>query len=1121
MYNSVISRKVNIIITLLVLASVFSGSQLIVYGEESEPVWVEGRYFPWFPSTDKVYAIDVDTPLKDWVSHASRGSWRIDQSATTMTALTLVGMQGVINRNTPEVYLIWDNDFTYSSSRWLEEIDKHVEVTRLDISEGEALQFLLEEYGSRFNGLVIYDPDVPDTINLATMIAGLENRIIVAPDQLELEGITDYESRYDLRDLVEEQEWDESDKSKYKIYEWVYENLWLDLDHRIIGIISPGPPTSVNYELDRYLPLGLAARDYMVALKIPIIWLSPEHEPEKTLFEKFLSEAPNPIPVLGFYANSETPTVQIASRHGDWVPVITNANGPIDGGSLTVLSAVRPEIVPFEANFDTDRMFAAIGDTPVISVWHSDGDSILVNMWGGWREEYSWGPETQDHLYSLQINPTYIDLAPVIWNYYTEGPSGASRDLISGASGCGYSSPTLMTDEQLAEYLSYASTYLEATGLRTTNIDRAWVYQVEDSEPLAFMPGRQYYEGLKEVGFLGGYIGRELSGKKGLGFFYDESPTPFSPPMYWFNSEADNDWVINDLKTRKPGEIFINLPAYREIQEVEIVDDPDAFRGQAIYVPKDAQRSSLILTGPESILPPGTYEATFRLKVTENNSEVDFGQIYVIHQVPQEYGEQEQWITLENQILKPSDFDTAGEYQNFTLEFTLDNFALNILLLIDCDSTGSREGYVCPTDLYADYIRVLREDTEGVPNFGNINVDYIDPYYEPEQSALTLIEAIIDNGFTLLNPDEYMASLNPEFMLEWATEILGNGNAELDLAGQQLEEGKYFDSLVTIRKALKILPEKEYRVEIPEDDVTYTATIVGNSWIDPLEYIVRDCTIKLATHGPPEGTATITVAIPNKLQTGDTVLILDGEAYAATIIRNETNTSYSLEFIQGPHTVEVVLPLNKPPEAAFAYSNEESTILDDIMFNDLSSDPEDRIASHMWDFGDGSTSTETDPVHKFSEKGSYTVTLTVTDDEGLTDTFSQSILIVNAAPTADFTITPTSPKAGETVEFSDKSTDPDGDPLQYLWDFGDGFTSTLMNPQHAYSTTGEMKVSLRVVDTEGCESEIDKNITISQKGIPGFPYLSIILGLLIALGVRAFARSNQKRRINFLPIKKS
>jgi len=170
--------------------------------------------------------------------------------------------------------------------------------------------------------------------------------------------------------------------------------------------------------------------------------------------------------------------------------------------------------------------------------------------------------------------------------------------------------------------------------------------------------------------------------------------------------------------------------------------------------------------------------------------------------------------------------------------------------------------------------------------------------------------------------------------------------------------------------------------------------------------------------------------------------------------------------------------MNMPPTSIFLFSPSSPTVGVIVGFSDRSVDPEGDLLEYQWDFGDGSTSTKAEPVHTYDEKGDYTVTLTVTDDEGLNNSFSKALTVDNQRPYADFRFSPSSPKVGDTVIFSDQSSDPDGDTLEYLWEFADGSTSTQRNPQHVYSSPGMMRVWLTVTDDDGAEYAVRRSVMV-------------------------------------------
>jgi len=86
---------------------------------------------------------------------------------------------------------------------------------------------------------------------------------------------------------------------------------------------------------------------------------------------------------------------------------------------------------------------------------------------------------------------------------------------------------------------------------------------------------------------------------------------------------------------------------------------------------------------------------------------------------------------------------------------------------------------------------------------------------------------------------------------------------------------------------------------------------------------------------------------------------------------------------------------------------------------------------------------------------------------------------VNQPPVADFEFSPAQPAAGQTVKFTDKSRDPDGQIRSWEWDFGDGTTSAEQNPSHVYRAAGTFTVKLIVTDDKGARSQpVEKKITV-------------------------------------------
>ncbi|MEE4273263.1 MAG: PKD domain-containing protein, partial [Thermoanaerobaculales bacterium] len=116
----------------------------------------------------------------------------------------------------------------------------------------------------------------------------------------------------------------------------------------------------------------------------------------------------------------------------------------------------------------------------------------------------------------------------------------------------------------------------------------------------------------------------------------------------------------------------------------------------------------------------------------------------------------------------------------------------------------------------------------------------------------------------------------------------------------------------------------------------------------------------------------------------------------------------------------------------------------------------------LWDFGDGAHSTVAEPLHSYSEPGTYIVTLAVANAWG-SDTSGRSLDVTdpNAALEADFGWTNDEPSIRSAVQYIDRSS---GQPTTWSWDFGDGYGSTQKNPAHRYSLPGDYVVTLQVED---------------------------------------------------------
>jgi PKD repeat protein len=168
----------------------------------------------------------------------------------------------------------------------------------------------------------------------------------------------------------------------------------------------------------------------------------------------------------------------------------------------------------------------------------------------------------------------------------------------------------------------------------------------------------------------------------------------------------------------------------------------------------------------------------------------------------------------------------------------------------------------------------------------------------------------------------------------------------------------------------------------------------------------------------------------------------------------------------------VTVTTNTQPPVANAGGPYTGTANVAISFNGAASrDPDGSVVSYLWNFGDGTTASGVTAVHAYTAAGSYTVRLTVTDNDGLTNSASTTAQVSDGSGLQPPVARPAGPYQGTTaspVAFDGSaSSDPDGTIVSYDWTFGDGGTASVAKPTHAYSTAGTYTVTLTVTDDTG------------------------------------------------------
>ena len=410
--------------------------------------WSSNSLWPTFQAPDQLEVYDI-------------------RSASQDAQLSITTMAGVINRQQPKVYLLGSADAAF----WLQEVFAQVPHDLSPATGNAVLDALLNSYGSSIRGMVIYDPNCIDSINIATMLAGQDDGIVVSPAQAEaLQGPPHQLSVIaDLRIY----QW----KNRIQAYTWVESNLLKNAATNLIAGFDPKIPG--------------ALRSFLVATRTFIYWLNPRNflpnilhgcVSERGLMQRIFSAFPAGTIHLGWFID-ESKGVKLTSKAA--MPVLAsdffenlevwssvqNVQGTqqarnVGAGLAPALNAVTPNL-----NAVTPKAY--------VSFTISDGDNLQYDqrrMAGLWRD-----PVRGSIPIGWTISPSLVQTAPSLAAYYMNTAS-ANDELIAGPSGAGYMYPSDWPQEQLPGFLQLTGELMQAMKLSIievldTGSDQAFVNQ--------------------------------------------------------------------------------------------------------------------------------------------------------------------------------------------------------------------------------------------------------------------------------------------------------------------------------------------------------------------------------------------------------------------------------------------------------------------------------------------------------------------------------------------------------------------------------------------------------------------------------------------------------------------
>ncbi|MCS6981599.1 MAG: PKD domain-containing protein [Flavobacteriales bacterium] len=248
-----------------------------------------------------------------------------------------------------------------------------------------------------------------------------------------------------------------------------------------------------------------------------------------------------------------------------------------------------------------------------------------------------------------------------------------------------------------------------------------------------------------------------------------------------------------------------------------------------------------------------------------------------------------------------------------------------------------------------------------------------------------------------------------------------------------------------------------------------------------------------------QGNPSVTITGAQPFCQGDSILLTANGQNFQNILWSTGATTPSIYFSGGQVSVSIIdqygcqasdnLSLLPSPLPTAAFAAQDVCLSASTQFTDNSFVPTNDITSWEWNLGDGTLTTNQNPIHTYTQHGSYNVSLVVTTAVGCKDTATGTVNVW-ALPTAAFTSFDHSGCTPVLVSFQDQSSISSGLITSWLWDFGNGQMSSLQNPSMLYSDVDTYTVQLTVISDHGCTHSVTMTDYVQVWPYPtaGFTY---------------------------------
>jgi gliding motility-associated-like protein len=345
-------------------------------------------------------------------------------------------------------------------------------------------------------------------------------------------------------------------------------------------------------------------------------------------------------------------------------------------------------------------------------------------------------------------------------------------------------------------------------------------------------------------------------------------------------------------------------------------------------------------------------------------------------------------------------------------------------------------------------------------------------YYQPDQTFANLVGCPLNGTWTIEICDYW--AIDNGYIFSWDLNLQPNllpTNWSYQVKVDTMYwSGPYIDSVTSTSAYISPDIGGIYNYTftyVDEFGCSYDTIVPVNVINNPIVDLGNDTTIC--------GSDTLTLAIaPGATgtyswspggQSTSSIKVNTGGTYSVTV----TNVSGALTCTNSD---DIVVGIYPAPAISFNPDITEGCEPLSVTFSDLSFPA---MSTYNWQFGDGGSSTQKDPVHVYNVAGIYDITLSVVTTDGCPgEIVIPQLITVHATPDAAFTANPMITNINTTISFTNLTVNGQN----YYWDFGDGQNSSLQNPTHAYGLVGDYTIWLYATTPFGCRDSVSLTLKV-------------------------------------------